>query len=204
MQKFFEIYLPLNISPPLEYTAPPTPDRSHGTLFSNLAMEPYGTSRVHGSRFTVQGSRCCGSATMTSARHLNKCVRTLENVCALHNPIRAHTIVNVIKDLRKCVRCVQAFSSSFTHLNALLILSSKSNFDQNKCAHTAHISESRMVADFLLFQSAHTFAHTLRTHTLLSAHIPKSSTNRPGHRPRTTTQAYRFALHAHRSVFLMN
>jgi len=165
------------------------------------------TGRVRGPRCAVQGSRCCGSATMTSARHLNKCVRTLKNVCALHNPIRAHTIVNVINDLRKCVRCVrcvQAFSSSFTHLNALLILSSKLNFDQNKCAHTAHISESRMVADFLLFQSAHTFAHTLRTHPLLSAHIPKSSTNRPGHRPRTTTQAYRFALHAHRSVSVVN
>ena len=147
---------------------------------------------------------------MTSARHLNRCVRTLENVCALHNPIRAHTIVNVINDLHKCVRCVrcvQAFSSSFTHLNALLILSSKSNFHQNKCAHTAHISESRMVADFLLFQSAHTFAHTLRTHPLLSAHIPKSRSLCPltaDREQRITNQAYRFALHAHRSVFLMN
>jgi hypothetical protein len=161
------------------------------------------TSRVRGPRFTVQGPRCCGSATMTSARHLNKCVRTLENVCALHNPIRAHTIVNVINDLRKCVRCVrcvQAFSSSFTHLNALLILSSKSNFDQNKCAHTAHISESRMVADFLLFQSAHTFAHTLRTHPLLSAHIP----NHRSLCPLTTSNEPRFALHAHRSVSVVN
>lgn len=175
------------------------------------------TSRVHGPRITVQGSRCCGSATMTSARHLNRCVRTLKNVCALHNPIRAHTIVNVINDLRKCVRCVrcvQAFSSSFSHLHALLIFSSKSNFDQNKCAHTAHISRTRMIADFLLFQSAHTFAHTLRTHPLLSAHIPKSRSLCPltsglcpltaDHGQQTTTHAYRFALHAHRSVFLMN
>lgn len=162
------------------------------------------TSRTHGSRFAVQGSRCCGSPPVTGARHLNRCVRTLENVCALHNPIRAHTIVNVINDLRKCVRCVrcvQAFSSSFTHLNALLILSSKSNFDQNKCAHTAHISRARVVADFLLFQSAHTFAHTLRTHPLLSAHTWLVTTNNG---PRTTNQAYRFALHAHRSVLVMN
>ena len=175
------------------------------------------TSRVHGPRITVQGSRCCGSATMTRARHLNRCVRTLKNVCALHNPIRAHTIVNVINDLRKCVRCVrcvQAFSSSFSHLNALLILCSKSNFDQNKCAHTAHISRARMIADFFVFQSAHTFAHTLRTHPLLSAHIPKSRSLCPltsglcpltaDHEPRSTNQAYRFALHAHRSVFLVN
>jgi len=161
------------------------------------------TSRVRGPRFAVQGHRCCGSATMTSDRHLNRCVRTLKNVCALHNPIRAHTIVNVINDLHKCVRCVrcvQAFSSSFSHLNALLILSSKSNFDQNKCAHTAHISRTRMVADFLLFQSAHTFAHTLRTHPLLSAHIPKSRSLCP----LTTVHRPRFALHAHRSVFLVN
>ena len=175
------------------------------------------TSRVHGPRITVQGSRCCGSATMTRARHLNRCVRTLKNVCALHNPIRAHTIVNVINDLRKCVRCVrcvQAFSSSFSHLHALLIFSSKSNFDQNKCAHTAHISRARMIADFFVFQSAHTFAHTLRTHPLLSAHIPKSRSLCPltsglcpltaDHGQQTTTHAYRFALHAHRSVFLMN
>ena len=167
------------------------------------------TSRVHGPRITVQGSRCCGSATMTSARHLNRCVRTLKNVCALHNPIRAHTIVNVINDLRKCVRCVrcvQAFSSSFSHLNALLILCSKSNFDQNKCAHTAHISRARMIADFFVFQSAHTFAHTLRTHPLLSAHISKSRSLCPltaDHEPRSTIQDLRFALHAHRSAFFM-
>ena len=173
-------------------------------------MEPYGTSRVRGPRNTVHGSRCCGSPPVTRARHLNKCVRTLENVCALHNPIRAHTIANVINCLNKCVRCVrcvQAFLSSFKHVSVFSILSSKLNLNQNKCAHTAHIAKTRVVADFLLFQSAHTFAHTLRTHPLLSAHIPKSRSLCPltaDHEQRITNQDYRLALHAHRSVFLMN
>ena len=150
---------------------------THEKVYIPILVRLLSTCGIHGPRFTVQGPRCCGSATMTRARRLNRCVRTLKNVCALHNPIRAHTIVNVINDLCKCVRCVRcvlAFSSSFTDLIDIPLLFFKSNFDQNKCAHTAHISRTRIVADFLLFQSAHTFAHTLRTHPLLSAHIPKS------------------------------
>ena len=102
------------------------------------------------------------------------------------------------------VTVVTAFLSSFSHLNALLILSSKSNFDSKKGAQCAQIALALATVAFQQFQKVHRYAHRPCTDPLLSAQIPKSTTNRPGHRPRTTAQAYRFALHAHRSVFLMN
>ena len=130
-----------------------------------------------------------------------------KNVCSFQNAFCAHTILNEIIHLTQCVlcvQCVQAFSSSFSHVHALLILSSKSNFDSKKGAQCAQIALALATVAFQQFQKVHRYAHRPCTDPLLSAQIPKSTTNRPGHRPRTTTQAYRFALHAHRSVFLMN
>ena len=77
----------------------------------------------------------------------------------------------------------------------------KLNLNLKIVAHMAHISESRMVAHFLLFQFWHTLWHTRGTHPLFLAHTWLVTTNNG---PRTTTQAYRFALHAHRSVSVVN
>ena len=57
-RKFFEAYLPLNISTPPHWEGIPSPFDQSGTLFSNLALEPCLKMRAHGvrcSRSTVQG-----------------------------------------------------------------------------------------------------------------------------------------------------
>ena len=158
------------------------------------------TSRTHGSRFAAQGSRCCGSATMTGCAHLCTLVQGL----CTKGAQRKSLIYMPFNQSVRVVRIVQAFSSSFSHLNALLILSSKSNFDSKKGAQCAQIALALTTVAFQQFQKVHRYAHRPCTDPLLSAQIPKSTTNQPGHKPRTTIQAYRFALHAHRSVFLMN
>ena len=161
------------------------------------------TSRTHGPRLTVQGSRCCGSAPVKVCASFVKCVPGIFSFLA-------HNIPLYINDLTKCVPCVPCvppFLSSFKHVSVFSILSFKSNFDLKLVAHMAHISESRTVAHFLLFQFWHTLRHTPGTHPLFLAHIPKSRSLCPltaDHEQRTTNQAYRFALHAHRSVFLVN
>jgi len=154
------------------------------------------TSRVRGPRITVHGPRCCGSPPVRVCASFEKCVPGIFSFLA-------HNISLYINDLTKCVPCVPcvpAFLSSFTHLKDIPILFSKSNFDLKLVAHMAHISESRMVAHFLLFQFWHTLWHAPGTHPPVSGTHSKITSNEP----RTTTQAYRFALHAHRSVFLVN
>ena len=154
------------------------------------------TSRVRGPRITVHGPRCCGSPPVRVCASFEKCVPGIFSFLA-------HNISLYINDLTKCVPCVPcvpAFLSSFTHLKDIPILFSKSNFDLKLVAHMAHISESRMVAHFLLFQFWHTLWHAPGTHPPVSGTHSKITSNEP----RTTIQAYRFALHAHRSVFLVN
>lgn len=155
------------------------------------------TSRTHGSRFTAQGPRCCGSPPVRVCASFEKCVPGIFSFLA-------HNISLYINDLTKCVPCVPCvppFLSSFTHLIDIPILFFKSNFDLKLVAHMAHISESRMVAHFLLFQFWHTLWHTRGTHPLFLAHTWLVTTNNG---PRTTNQAYRLALHAHRSVSVVN
>ena len=158
------------------------------------------TSRVRGPRITVHGPRCCGSPPVRVCASFEKCVPGIFSFLA-------HNISLYINDLTKCVPCVPCvppFLSSFTHLNDIPILFSKSNLNLKLVAHMAHTCGTTIYPHFFLWNSWHTLWHAPGTHPLFLAHIPKSTTNRPGHRPRTTIQAYRFALHAHRSVFLMN
>ena len=154
------------------------------------------TSRVRGSRITVQGSRCCGSALVRVCASFEKCVPGIFSFLA-------HNISLYINDLTKCVPCVPcvpAFLSSFTHLIDIPILFSKSNFDLKLVAHMAHISESRMVAHFLLFQFWHTLWHTPGTHTPVSGTHSKitltMSTNRG---PRATNHDPSLSMRVTRS-----
>ena len=120
---------------------------------------------LHNSRLTTQWLAACNS------------VCALWKMCAHFITQFAHTQLLTLSTtyINVCAVCAvcRLFQVRFKEFTYCLFLSFKLNFNQNKCAHTAHISESRMVADFLLFQSAHTFAHTLRTHPLLSAHTCK-------------------------------
>ena len=167
-----------------------------------MILEPYETSRTHGSRFAAQGSRCCGSATMTGCAHLCTSVQGSYTKGAQ----RKSLIYMTFNQSVRVVRVVQAFSSSFSHLNALLILSSKSNFDSKKGAQCAQIALALATVAFQQFQKVHRYAHRPRTDPLLSAQIPKSRSLCPltaDHEPRSTIQDLRFALHAHRSAFFM-
>jgi hypothetical protein len=161
------------------------------------------TSRVHGPRITVQGSRCCGSAPVTGCAHLCTLVQGL---CAKGAQRKSLIYMDFIQSVR-VVRIVQAFSSSFTDLKDIPILFFKSNFDSKKGAQCAQIALALATVAFQQFQKVHRYAHRPCTDPLLSAQIPKSRSLCPltaDHEQRTTTQAYRCALHAHRSVFLVN
>jgi len=73
----------------------------------------------------------------------------------------------------RVVRVVQAFSSSFSHVNALLILSSKLNFDSKKGAQCAQITLAPATVSFQQFQKVHRYAHSPCTDPLLSAQTCK-------------------------------
>jgi hypothetical protein len=161
------------------------------------------TSRTHGSRFAVQGPRCCGSPPVTGCAHLCTLVQGL---CTKGAQRKSLIYMSFIQSVR-VVRIVQAFSSSFSHVHTLLILSSKSNFDSKKGAQCAQIALALATVAFQQFQKVHRYAHRPCTDPLLSAQIPNHRSLCPltaDHEQRTTNQAYRFALHAHRSVFLVN
>ena len=167
-RKFFAIYLPLNISTPPRGEDPPSPFYQSGTLFSNLALEPYETSRVRGPRFTVQGPRCCGSPPVTGCAHLCTLVQGL---CAKGAQRKSLIYIAFIQSVR-VVRIVQAFSSSFSHVHALLILSSKSNFDSKKGAQCAQIALALATVAFQQFQKVHRYAHRPCTDPAQTLHRP--------------------------------
>ena len=88
-----------------------------------------------------------------------------------------------------------AFLSSFTHLKDIPILFSKSNFDLKLVAHMAHISESRMVAHFLLFQFWHTLWHAPGTHPPVSGTHSKITSNEPtNHEPSLSIRVTRSSV----------
>ena len=160
------------------------------------------TSRVHGPRITVQGSRCCGSALVTACDGFDMFVTGLFPIPSQINSLYISDLTVFVT----VVTVVTAFLSSFSHLNALLILSSKSNFDSKKGAQCAQIALALATVAFQQFQKVHRYAHRPRTDPLLSAQIPKSRSLCPltaDHEPRSTIQDLRFALHAHRSAFFM-
>ncbi len=89
----------------------------------------------------------------------------------------------------RVVRVVQAFSSSFSHVNAFLIFSSKSNFDSKKGAQCAQIALAPATVGFQQFQKVHRYAHRPCTDPLLSAQTWLVTAN---NEPRSTIQASRF------------
>ena len=123
------------------------------------------TSRVHGSRITVQGHRCCGSPPVTGCAHLCTLVQGL----CTKGAQRKSLIYMPFNQSVRVVRIVQAFSSSFSHVYALLILSSKSNFDSKKGAQCAQIALALTTVAFQQFQKVHRYAHRPCTDPLLSA-----------------------------------
>ena len=119
------------------------------------------------------------------------------------------------------VTVVTAFSSSFKHVSVFSIFSSKLNFHQIIPSQRSQMATARINADFLSSQSRHKSRHNPVTTPSLPSQIQNHRTLCPltsdlcpltadneqrakSNEPRTTNQAYRFALHAHRSVFLMN
>ena len=158
------------------------------------------TSRTHGSRFAAQGSRCCGSPPVTACDGFDMFVTGLFPIPSQINSL----YINDLTVFVIVVTVVTAFLSSFSHLNALLILSSKSNFDQIIPSQRSQMATARIGADFLSSQSRHKSRHNPVTTPPLPSQIQNPTTNWHGHKPRTTKQAYRFALHAHRSVSSMN
>jgi hypothetical protein len=102
------------------------------------------------------------------------------------------------------VTVVTAFLSSFSHLNALLILSSKSNFDQIIPSQRSQMATACIGADFLSSQSCHKSRHNPVTRPPLPSQIQNHCSLCPltaDHEQRTTTQDLRCVLHAHRSAF---
>ena len=199
-RKFFAIYLPLNISNPAG-------EKAHLPLLSiwNLVFEfSSGTlwneqdtrTANHGSRLTMLWLAACDGCAHLCTLVQGLCTKGAQRKSLIYIPFNQSVRV---------VRIVQAFSSSFSHVHALLILSSKSNFDSKKGAQCAQIALALTTVAFQQFQKVHRYAHRPCTDPLLSAQIPKSRSLCPltaDHEQRTTIQAYRFALHAHRSVFL--
>ena len=127
------------------------------------------TGRIHGPRFTIQGSRRSGSPPVTGCAHL--C--TLVQGSCSKGAQRKSLIYMSFNQSVRVVRVVQAFSSSFSHVNALLILSSKLNFDSKKGAQCAQITLAPATVSFQQFQKVHRYAHSPCTDPLLSAQTCK-------------------------------
>ena len=98
------------------------------------------------------------------------------------------------------VTVVTAFSSSFSHLNHIPFLFSKSNFDQIIPSQPSQMATARIFADFLPSQIPSQSRHNPVT----TPPLPSQIQNHCSLCPLTTSNEPRFALHAHRSVFLMN
>ncbi len=161
------------------------------------------TSRVRGPRITVHGPRCCGSATMTSCAGLCQLVPGTFSFLAQ----RKSLINNTLSAFVPLVPLVPAFSSSFTDLKDIPILFFKSNFNFKMLAQLAQMATALVNPHFLLAQTWHKTWHKPGTDPLFPAQIQNHGSLCPltaDHEQRITNQAYRFALHAHRSVFLMN
>ena len=161
------------------------------------------TSRTHGSRFAVQGPRCCGSPPVTSCASLCQLVPGTFSFLAQ----RKSLICNTLSSFVPLVPLVPAFSSSFTDLKDIPILFFKSNFDLKMLAQLAQMATALVNPHFLLAQTWHKTWHKPGTDPLFPAQIQNHRSLCPltaDHEQRTTNQAYRFALHAHRSVFLVN
>ena len=161
------------------------------------------TSRVRGPRITVQGPRCCGSPLVTACDGFDMFVTGLFPIPSQINSLYISDLTVFVT----VVTVVTAFLSSFSHLNTLLILSSKLNFDQIIPSQRSQMATARIDADFLSSQSRHKSRHNPVTTPSLPSQIQNPRSLCPltaDHEQRTTNQAYRFALHAHRSVFLVN
>jgi hypothetical protein len=125
------------------------------------------TSRTHGSRFAVQGSRCCGSALVTACDGFDMFVTGLFPIPSQINSLYISDLTVFVT----VVTVVTAFLSSFSHLNALLILSSKSNFDQIIPSQRSQMATARIDADFLSSQSRHKSRHNPVTTPSLPSQI---------------------------------
>lgn len=161
------------------------------------------TGRVRGSRCAAQGSRCCGSAPVTSCAGLCQLVPGTFSFLAQ----RKSLINNTLSAFVPLVPLVPAFSSSFTDLKDIPILFFKSNFDLKMLAQLAQMATAPVNPHFLLAQTWHKTWHKPGTDPLFPAQIQNHCSLCPltaDHEPRSTTQAYRFALHAHRSVSFVN
>lgn len=128
------------------------------------------TSRTHGPRFTVQGSRCCGSPPVTSCAGLCQLVPGTFSFLAQPKSL----ICNTLSAFVPLVPLVPAFSSSFTDLKDIPILFFKSNFDLKMLAQLAQMATAPVNPHFLLAQTWHKTWHKPGTDPLFPAHTPKS------------------------------
>lgn len=130
------------------------------------------TGRVRGPRCAVQGSRCCGSAAVTSCAGLCQLVPGIFSFLAQHKSLICNTLFLFVP----LVPLVPAFLSSFTNLKDIPILFFKSNFNLKMLAHLAQMATAPVNPHFLLAQTWHKTWHKPGTDPLFLAQIQKSLT----------------------------
>ena len=150
------------------------------------------TSRTHGPRLTVQGSRCCGSPPVTSCAGLCQLVPGTFSFLAQPKPL----ICNTLSAFVPLVPLVPAFSSSFTDLKDIPILFFKSNFDLKMLAQLAQMATALVNPHFLLAQTWHKTWHKPGTDPLFPAQIQNQPLIDPdiGREPRTKLIDSRYTL----------
>ena len=150
------------------------------------------TSRVRGPRITVHGPRCCGSPLVTACDGFDMFVTGLFPIPSQINSLYISDLTVFVT----VVTVVTAFLSSFSHLNTLLILSSKSNFDQIIPSQRSQMATARIDADFLSSQSRHKSRHNPVTTPSLPSQIQNQPLIGPdiGREPRTKLIDSRYTL----------